>query len=91
MSPTQGCGLATWKKEIMTWSHLFHWQLLVVPAIFFFGTKQKEEPSFVYYDYIINTHKYSYFPVDPKFYVSLLWFSCIHIWILEFSHLISTS
>lgn len=43
------------EKEIMTWSHLFHWQLPVVPVIcFFLELSGRKKPSLVYYDYIIK-------------------------------------
>lgn len=57
------------KGNYMTWSYLFQWLLPIVPAIFLKKNYWKEEPLFIFYDYIINTHKYSYFPVDPKFWI----------------------
>lgn len=66
--PTQGCGLAKWKRKLYDKIIFLSLTIInIVRAIFLKKNYWKEEPLFIFYDYIINTHKYSYFPVDPKF------------------------
>lgn len=70
MSPTQGCGLAKWKRKLYDKIIFLSLTIInIVRAIFLKKNYWKEEPLFIFYDYIINTHKDSYFPVDPKFWI----------------------
>lgn len=53
------------KGNYMTWSYLFQWLLPIVPAIF--KKKKLLEGGTPFYLFMIN--EYSYFPVDPKFWI----------------------